>query len=74
MDRDDAARILKEAIREETVRQYRDNDRAKCPAGAYYYEEEIGPYLIAEVVISKLEEAGLLLYKRSRPIHIGRKS
>jgi hypothetical protein len=38
------------AIREEIVRQYREDERRTCPAGADYYEEEISPYLIAEAV------------------------
>lgn len=41
---------LAKAIREEIVRQYRENERYKCPAGALYYEEEIMPWQIAEVV------------------------
>ncbi len=42
--------MLAKAIREEIVRQYRDDERRTCPAGAFYYEQEISPYLIAEVV------------------------
>jgi hypothetical protein len=35
------------AIREEQVRQYRDDDRGKCPDAAYY-EEHVGPYALAQ--------------------------
>lgn len=44
------------AIREETVRQYRDHDREKCPAGAAYYEEEIAPYQIARAALAAMRE------------------
>lgn len=44
------------AIREEIVRQYRDGDRKKCPAGAHYYEEHIGPALIARAAIEAMRE------------------
>lgn len=38
------------AIREEIVRQYRDDGRT-CRAGPAFYEEEIAPYLIAEAAL-----------------------
>lgn len=44
------------AVREEIVRQYRDDDRGKCPAGAFFYEQEIGPYLIASAAIAAMRE------------------
>lgn len=31
------------AVREEITRQYRDDERGKCPAGSYFYEEHIAP-------------------------------
>jgi len=43
------------AIREEQVRQHRDDERGKCPAGAAFYEEHVGPYQIATVVMRELE-------------------
>lgn len=52
----DVVERAQKLIREEIVRQYRDNERERCPAGAFYYEEEIGPYSIALVLAS----AGLL--------------
>jgi hypothetical protein len=44
------------AIREELVRQYRDDERHKCPAGPAYYEEAISPTLIANVAIAAMRE------------------
>jgi hypothetical protein len=49
---DDAQAIqLAVIIREEIVRQYRDDERGKCPAGAAYYEENISPWLIARRIL-----------------------
>jgi hypothetical protein len=45
------------AIREEIVRQYRDQDRARCPAGLPFWEEEVQPMLLAEVAIAALSNA-----------------
>src|SRR5436190_2034696 len=45
------------AIREEIVRQYRDNDRARCPAGLPFWEEEVQPMLLAEVAIAALSQS-----------------
>jgi hypothetical protein len=42
------------AIREEIIRQYLDNDRAKCPAGVPFWEEEVQPMLLAEVAVRSL--------------------
>jgi hypothetical protein len=55
---------LTKIIREEIVRQYRDDERRKCPAGTPYYEEEVGPYLIARSVLSCLEEEGMVVVPR----------
>lgn len=52
------------AVREEIVRQYRDGDRGKCPAGAAYYEEHIGPSLVADAVLSAIEAAGMIIVPR----------
>lgn len=46
----DQKETIAKAIREEIVRQYRDDERRTCPAGAYYYEDQIAPFLIAEAV------------------------
>lgn len=43
------------AVREEIVRQYRDDERGRCPAGSAYYEEHIGPDLIARAAIAAME-------------------
>lgn len=40
----DAAAV---AVRDEILRQYRDDDRGKCPAGSAWYEEHVAPGLIA---------------------------
>ena len=39
------------AIREEIVRQYRDDDRAKWPGGSHDYEEHQAPSLIARAAL-----------------------
>lgn len=44
---DEVARV----VREEIVRQYRDDERGKCPAGVNYYEEHISPEHIAEAAM-----------------------
>jgi hypothetical protein len=43
------------AIREEIIRQYRDQDRQRCPAGARFWEEEVQPMLLAEVAAAALQ-------------------
>jgi N-acetylmuramoyl-L-alanine amidase len=48
-------RIAK-AIREEIVRQYRDDDRGKCPAGVPFWEEEVQPILLAETALRALKD------------------
>lgn len=50
------AKVVAIAIREEIVRQYRDNDRAKCPAGVPFWEEEIQPMLLADVAIQAFQQ------------------
>jgi hypothetical protein len=45
---DETIERIARAIREEIVRQYRDDDRGKCPAGVLFWEEEIQPILLAE--------------------------
>ena len=47
---------LPKIIRNEIVRQYRDDERKKCPAGIAYYEEKISPYLIALKVRAALAD------------------
>lgn len=44
------------AIREEIVRQYRDDDRRKCPAGVPFWEEEVQPMLLAEVALQVIHQ------------------
>lgn len=44
------------AIREEIVRQYRDQDRQNCPAGSRFWEEEVQPMLLAEVAIRAFQQ------------------
>ncbi len=46
------------ALREEIVRQYRDDDRSKCRAGAYFWEEDVQPTLLAECALRALGEQG----------------
>ncbi len=46
--------VLAEAVRKEIVRQYRDNDRGNCPAGLFFWEQEIQPMLIAQAVMTVL--------------------
>jgi hypothetical protein len=42
------------AIREEIIRQHRDNERGKCPAGAAFYEEHIAPSQIALIAVKEI--------------------
>lgn len=44
------------AAREEIVRQYREDERGKCPAGVNYYEEHVAPDLIARAVLEAIRE------------------
>lgn len=46
---------MSSAVREEIVRQYRD-DRGKCPGGAHFYEEHIAPNLVARAVLKAMNE------------------
>ena len=56
MSHDDPTDQIARAIRAEIVRQYRDDDRRKCPAGLAYWEQEIQPHLLAEVVIAEIRK------------------
>lgn len=49
--------VVAKAIREEIVRQYRDQDRQKCPAGIPFWEEEVQPMLLAEVAIAAAQRS-----------------
>ncbi len=42
------------AVRDEIIRQYRDNERATCPAGSSFYENEVLPYQIARAAIAAM--------------------
>ena len=53
---DETIERIARAIREEIVRQYRDDDRGKCPAGVLFWEEEIQPILLAEVAMRAHDE------------------
>lgn len=44
------------AVREEILRQYRDDDRGKCPAGNAFYEDHVAPGLIARAAIGAMRE------------------
>ena len=44
------------AVREEILRQYREDERSSCPGGRAYYEEEISPFLIAQRAIATYEQ------------------
>jgi hypothetical protein len=50
---------LAKAIREEIVRQYRDDDRGKCPAGISFWEEEIQPFLLAHAALAVIERENM---------------
>lgn len=45
---------LAKAIREEIVRQYRDDERRTFPGGSYHYEESQSPWLIARAALAAL--------------------
>lgn len=47
--------LLATEIREEVVRQYRDNDRRNWPGGARDYEEAQSPWLIARIAAQTLK-------------------
>ncbi len=62
------------AIREEITRQYRDDERGKCPAGAHYYEQDIAPEYIARAVLEALRppsEAAVEAMARALCVAIG---
>ena len=46
------------AIREEIIRQYRDQDRQRCHAGSRFWEEEVQPMLLAEVAVAAFNRHG----------------
>lgn len=48
--------LLPKAICEEIVRQYRDDDRGKCPAGRAWWEENVQPELIARAALEAMRE------------------
>jgi hypothetical protein len=50
----DVERVAR-AIREEIIRQYREDERGNCPGGVAYYEEHISPYQIATAAIAAME-------------------
>ena len=50
--------LVAKAIREEIVRQYRDQDRQRCPAGVPFWENEVQPMLLAEVAMRIIGEQG----------------
>jgi hypothetical protein len=52
---------IAKAIREEVVRQYREDERRKCPAGAAFYEEHVAPGLVADAALSAIERKGYTL-------------
>lgn len=43
-----------QAVRDEIVRQYRDDERGKCSAGSAFYEEHIAPNQIARVAVAQV--------------------
>lgn len=55
---DDAVvEAMARAIREEVVRQYRDDDRKKWPGlTSHFYEEYVAPRLVARAALSALRE------------------
>jgi hypothetical protein len=56
---DDILAKVATAIREEIVRQYRDDDRRKCPAGQAFWEEQIQPMLLATVAAKAMQAPSL---------------
>jgi len=60
---DDIETELAAVLRDERMRQYRDQDRAKWPGGAYDYEEHQGPWLEARASLKLLRERGVLVDK-----------
>lgn len=49
---------MAQAIREEIVRQYRDDERHKGPLSSHDYEEMVAPTQILNAALSALGEAG----------------
>lgn len=43
-------------IREEILRQYREQDRQRCPGGVAFWEEEIQAHSLANAVIAAMKE------------------
>ena len=60
MDKDKRLALIATAVREEIVRQYRDDERRKCTAGVLYYEEEVMPWLIAKVAARVADETAAI--------------
>jgi hypothetical protein len=56
MNNDDIEQELAVVLRGERMRQYRDQDRAKWPGGAYDFEEHQGPWLEARAAMAFLEQ------------------
>ncbi len=54
----DTVEAVARAVREEIVRQYRDDDCSNCPAGSAFYEEHVAPTLIARAAIEAMRVAG----------------
>jgi hypothetical protein len=71
---DETIERIARAIREEIIRQYRDDDRGKCPAGVLFWEEEIQPILLAEVAMRAHDEHVMGKKKPRTPKRPGRKS
>lgn len=57
---------LAAVLRDERMRQYREQDRAKWPGGIYDFEEHQGPWLEARAALAFLKERGML-----NVLHIG---
>lgn len=51
---------LASVLREERVRQFRENEPNTWPAGRSHYEEEQAPWLEARAALSFLRSEGLL--------------
>ena len=60
MDKDKRLALIATAVREEIVRQYRDDERRKCTAGVLYYEEEVMPWLIVKVAARVADETAAI--------------